>query len=240
MRCVDVNVLVFAHRPESPNHTDYLRWLDDVRRGSEPLGLIDAVLSGFVRVVTHSRIFREPTTLELAARVRRCGSIVAGSHPDSARRPALGHLRQPLPPRRRHGERRARCVPRGTGDRAGSDLGVRRPGLCPLSGTALGTPARRTVVRRSAPNSRCGTVRYPRKTSGDWLSWLERCLHTAEVMGSSPVSPTRDRRSEHIWPAGRHFRLRSGARKVRGSERGCASSTRQVARQMRSKGADTT
>ena len=66
MRCVDVNVLVFAHRPESPNHTDYLRWLDDVRRGSEPLGLIDAVLSGFVRVVTHARIFREPTTLELA------------------------------------------------------------------------------------------------------------------------------------------------------------------------------
>ena len=26
--------------------------------------------------------------------------------------------------------------------------------------------------------------------SGDWLSWLERCLHTAEVTGSNPVSPT--------------------------------------------------
>ena len=25
---------------------------------------------------------------------------------------------------------------------------------------------------------------------GDWLSWLERCLHTAEVTGSNPVSPT--------------------------------------------------
>ena len=66
MRCVDVNVLVFAHRPESPNHVEYLRWLDDARRGSEPLGLIDTVLGGFVRVVTHPRIFREPTTLELA------------------------------------------------------------------------------------------------------------------------------------------------------------------------------
>ena len=26
--------------------------------------------------------------------------------------------------------------------------------------------------------------------SGDWLSWLERCLHTAEVTGSNPVRPT--------------------------------------------------
>lgn len=25
---------------------------------------------------------------------------------------------------------------------------------------------------------------------GVWLSWLERCLHTAEVTGSSPVTPT--------------------------------------------------
>lgn len=25
---------------------------------------------------------------------------------------------------------------------------------------------------------------------GDWLSWLERCFHTAEVTGSNPVSPT--------------------------------------------------
>jgi hypothetical protein len=25
---------------------------------------------------------------------------------------------------------------------------------------------------------------------GAWLSWLERCLHTAEVAGSSPAAPT--------------------------------------------------
>lgn len=25
---------------------------------------------------------------------------------------------------------------------------------------------------------------------GDWLSWLERCVHIAEVTGSNPVSPT--------------------------------------------------
>jgi toxin-antitoxin system PIN domain toxin len=66
MRCVDVNVLVYAHRPESPEHERYTAWLEEARRAAEPLGLIPLVLSGFVRVVTHPRIFREPTPLETA------------------------------------------------------------------------------------------------------------------------------------------------------------------------------
>lgn len=66
MRCVDVNVLVYAHRPEAPEHDRYRRWLDDVRRADEPLGIPSLVLSGFVRVVTHPRVFREPTPLEVA------------------------------------------------------------------------------------------------------------------------------------------------------------------------------
>ena len=41
--------------------------------------------------------------------------------------------------------------------------------------------------------------------SGDWLSWLERCLHTAEVTGSNPVSPTLkflgDRSEASLWLA---------------------------------------
>ncbi len=36
-----------------------------------------------------------------------------------------------------------------------------------------------------------GGVALSCPASGDWLSWLERCLHTAEVTGSNPVSPTR-------------------------------------------------
>ncbi|MBW3662529.1 MAG: type II toxin-antitoxin system VapC family toxin [Actinobacteria bacterium] len=66
MRCVDVNVLVYAHRPESPDHDRYLHWLDVARSADEPLGLSPIVLSGFLRVVTHPRIFREPTPLEVA------------------------------------------------------------------------------------------------------------------------------------------------------------------------------
>lgn len=66
MRCVDVNVLVNAHRPEAPDHDAHHRWLEDARRGYEPLGLSDIVLSGFLRVVTHPRVFGDPTPLALA------------------------------------------------------------------------------------------------------------------------------------------------------------------------------
>lgn len=66
MRCVDVNVLVYAHRPESPDHEAYRTWLEVARRGVEPLGIPDVVMSGFLRVVTHRSIFNEPTPLGLA------------------------------------------------------------------------------------------------------------------------------------------------------------------------------
>lgn len=66
MLLVDVNLLVFAHRPEGPHHERCRSWLDEARSGDEPLGLADLVLSGFLRVVTHPRIFREPTPVELA------------------------------------------------------------------------------------------------------------------------------------------------------------------------------
>ena len=66
MRCVDVNVLVYAHRPESPDHERYRAWLEQVRRDDEPLALSGLVLSGFLRVVTHHRVFREPTPLATA------------------------------------------------------------------------------------------------------------------------------------------------------------------------------
>lgn len=66
MRCVDVNVLVYAHRPEAPEHDRYLEWLEAARRADEPLGLSDLVLSGFLRVVTHPRVFADPTPLDVA------------------------------------------------------------------------------------------------------------------------------------------------------------------------------
>ncbi len=66
MRSVDVNVLVYAHRSDAPDHEAFRAWLDGVRQGDEPLGVSDLVLSGFVRVVTHPRVFADPTPTELA------------------------------------------------------------------------------------------------------------------------------------------------------------------------------
>jgi toxin-antitoxin system PIN domain toxin len=66
MRCVDVNVLVYAHRPEAPHHPDHRAWLEEARFGIEPLGLPPIVASGFLRVVTHPRIFKVPTPLATA------------------------------------------------------------------------------------------------------------------------------------------------------------------------------
>ena len=66
MRCVDVNVLVDAHRVESTRHELVGGWLDEARRGREPLALARSVSSGFLRIVTHPRIFRDPTPLDVA------------------------------------------------------------------------------------------------------------------------------------------------------------------------------
>ncbi|OBK28213.1 ribonuclease [Mycobacterium asiaticum] len=60
MRCVDVNVLIYAHRMDLPEHTDYRRLLERLGNGDQPLGLPDLVLSGFVRVATNRQIFTEP------------------------------------------------------------------------------------------------------------------------------------------------------------------------------------
>jgi len=62
----DVNVLVYAHRPEAVDHHRYRGWLDEVLRSDAPFGIADTVLTGFVRIVTHPRIFKTPTPLDIA------------------------------------------------------------------------------------------------------------------------------------------------------------------------------
>ncbi len=66
MKLLDVNVLVYAHREDAPRHRDYRAWLEQLLSGSEPFGVADLVLSGFLRVVTHPKIFDPPTDPELA------------------------------------------------------------------------------------------------------------------------------------------------------------------------------
>lgn len=61
MLAPDVNVLVYAHRAESPDHMRYAEWLTELAQGPEPFGLSDLVSSGFVRIVTNPRIWRPAT-----------------------------------------------------------------------------------------------------------------------------------------------------------------------------------
>lgn len=63
MLCVDVNILVNAHRLDAPDHDRYHDWLDAARTDHERLGVPDVVASGFLRVVTHPKVFREPSPL---------------------------------------------------------------------------------------------------------------------------------------------------------------------------------
>ncbi|CPR02240.1 toxin [Mycobacterium bohemicum DSM 44277] len=66
MLCVDVNVLVYAHRADLPEHSSYRRLLERLANDDEPLGLPDLVLGGFVRVITNRRVFTEPTNSDEA------------------------------------------------------------------------------------------------------------------------------------------------------------------------------
>ena len=66
MILVDVNVLVYAKRQDSPQHELFRSWLEEIVRSDAIFGMSDAVLSGVVRVLTHPRIFREPTQLDEA------------------------------------------------------------------------------------------------------------------------------------------------------------------------------
>ena len=62
----DVNVLVYAHREDAPNHTAYREWLETVINGDQAYGMADLVLSGFMRIVTHPRVFSHPSGLDQA------------------------------------------------------------------------------------------------------------------------------------------------------------------------------
>ncbi len=60
----DVNVLVYAYREEAPDHARYADWLRDTVASDEAHGVSDHVLSGFVRVVTHPRVFNAPAPID--------------------------------------------------------------------------------------------------------------------------------------------------------------------------------
>lgn len=85
MILTDVNVLVYAHRKDADNHMRYRSWLSDVMQSPASFGVCDLALSGFLRIVTHPKVFVDPSPLDAALafanQIREqsnCVVIVAG------------------------------------------------------------------------------------------------------------------------------------------------------------------
>lgn len=66
MILVDINVLVYAHRVDAPNHLAYREWLEALINSDQVYGYSELVLSGFLHVVTHPRVFNPPSDLASA------------------------------------------------------------------------------------------------------------------------------------------------------------------------------
>jgi toxin-antitoxin system PIN domain toxin len=65
----DVNVLVAASRADHPHHAVAKAWMlsamDNARTGV-PLGLLGTVVASYLRLVTHRKVFAEPTPMASA------------------------------------------------------------------------------------------------------------------------------------------------------------------------------
>ena len=66
MTLPDVNVLVYAHREDSPHHAVCHAWLLATLKSDQAFGLSEAVLASVIRIVTHARIFKQPSRLDVA------------------------------------------------------------------------------------------------------------------------------------------------------------------------------
>ena len=66
MIAVDTNVLVYAHREEFPLHSKARDRIGQLAEGAAPWGVPVFCLGEFVRVVTHRRVLKPPSSLQQA------------------------------------------------------------------------------------------------------------------------------------------------------------------------------
>ncbi len=66
MQLPDVNVLIYAHREDAPEHARYAAWLRGRTEASEPFAVAEIVLASFLRIVTNAKIFDPPTPMKTA------------------------------------------------------------------------------------------------------------------------------------------------------------------------------
>jgi len=75
----DINVLIYSHREEQPEHERYAEWLESLANGPAPFALSSMTLSGFLRIVTNPQLFDPPTPMDQA--IEFCRELLA--HPRS-------------------------------------------------------------------------------------------------------------------------------------------------------------
>ena len=85
MNLLDVNILVYAHREDAPNHAAYHAWLKNEVTSPRAFGFSDFVAAGFLRIVTHPEVFNSPSpvarALTFLSQIREqpnCVSVVPG------------------------------------------------------------------------------------------------------------------------------------------------------------------
>jgi toxin-antitoxin system PIN domain toxin len=59
----DVNVLIYAFRRDSTRHAEYRAWLQGVVDGPNAYGVSPQVLASVLRICTHAKIYRQPSTV---------------------------------------------------------------------------------------------------------------------------------------------------------------------------------
>lgn len=89
MLIADVNVFVYAHRPESDRHDDYRSWLSEALTGDEPFGVAEPVLAEFMRIVTSPSVYTDPTPGPVA--LDFCRVVLTSSPASVPVRPGVRH-----------------------------------------------------------------------------------------------------------------------------------------------------
>ncbi len=81
MKLFDVSILINAHRSENAGHPFCHAWLTACLEAAEIFLYGEWVLSAFIRIVTHPRVYRTPTplfqALAFAGEIRRCPNGVS-------------------------------------------------------------------------------------------------------------------------------------------------------------------
>jgi toxin-antitoxin system PIN domain toxin len=56
----DINLLIYAHNDQAPNHQKAKAWWEGLMNGKTPVGLPWVSISGFIRLMTHPRVLSRP------------------------------------------------------------------------------------------------------------------------------------------------------------------------------------